>query len=77
MFAPAAFESHTELSNAQRVSASTTTILPTIAGNYHDLNCLGHGMYVPYTRYPGSIICDEGQTSSAHIVVVSGRGSFK
>ena len=35
------FKSNKKWSNAQRVSIPTTTILSTIAGVYHGLNCLG------------------------------------
>ena len=45
MFICAAFKSHTELNNAQRVGAPTTTILPTTAGTNYGLNFLRHVIY--------------------------------
>ena len=45
----AAFKSHTEWSIAQRVSAPTTTILPTTAVSLHGLIYFGHWIYAPQT----------------------------
>ena len=44
-FISAFFESHTKWSNAQCISAPTSTILTTIVGTYNGLNCFGHLTY--------------------------------
>ena len=36
-------------SNAQSVSAPTTTILPITLGTYHGMNCFSHMIYMPQT----------------------------
>ena len=41
-FICAAFKSHMEWSNSQRVSAPTATILPTAVGIYHNFNYFGN-----------------------------------
>ena len=43
------FKSQKNSSNAQRVSALTTTILPTTSGTFRGLNNFGHEIYAPQT----------------------------
>ena len=40
---------HIEWSNSQGVAVPTTTILPTVAGTYHNLNCFTYMIYEPQT----------------------------
>ena len=43
------FKSHMEWSNAQHVSTSTTTMLPTTVGTFNGLNCFGYMIHAPQT----------------------------
>ena len=49
MFIRASFKSHTAGKNAHRVSAPTIMILLITVGSFHNLNCVGHEMYIRYT----------------------------
>ena len=51
-----AFKSHTEWINAQRVSAPTTTLLPTTTGTYYRLNCFSHVIYAAQTSTYQNIV---------------------